>query len=354
MKREEWGGYRDKKTWIRSPLHREGKLKLRFLRVTLIICFYFFLLTVMIIEMWWCPKHLFYIIAASYSSPTPIRGSFSLLRTSLEISSSQQQNSTSFISPNSLVCCKIRGASIASLGSTFWAQLLYPGKYEESILNMRFDNLASFIRRSSRIFLHWNNCKYIPNFMPKLLLPSWLKWIYIYFLLYKDCTVQTTSLQHHLSHVFSLILWGCSFHVWNESKFVCAFLPYLAGEMGRGCALCVSDHLDLCQGLDEELTKSLPVRIKGEAGAGNSQQGTQSGWGPPWTDRSREIHKPWSSWRTSTTPISVGVTTRQGISNPGDSWKVLIITSFSKWERRQQGRVLCWTLFLTTRSWWGV
>jgi len=42
------------------------------------------------------------------------------------------------------------------------------------------------------------------------------------------------------------------------------------------------------------------------------------------------VYKPWSSWGTSTTPISVGGTKQQGISNPGDSWNALMITSFSK------------------------
>lgn len=30
IKREEWNGYRDKMVWIRCPLQREGKIKLRF------------------------------------------------------------------------------------------------------------------------------------------------------------------------------------------------------------------------------------------------------------------------------------------------------------------------------------
>lgn len=85
IKREEWGGYRDKMAWTKHQLHRKGKIKLRFFGVILIICFYFFLLTVMIIEMWWYPERLFYMLSASYSSPTPINigGSFILLRTSL-------------------------------------------------------------------------------------------------------------------------------------------------------------------------------------------------------------------------------------------------------------------------------
>jgi len=42
------------------------------------------------------------------------------------------------------------------------------------------------------------------------------------------------------------------------------------------------------------------------------------------------VHKLWFSWGTSATLISFGGKTQQGISNPGGSWTVLMMSSFPK------------------------
>jgi len=91
--------------------------------------------------------------------------------------------------------------------------------------------------------------------------------------------------------------------------------------------------------MDEEPTERLWVRIKGRAGTCDIIVGVC--YRPPdQEDRADEglyrqigaalVHVPWSSWGTSTIPISVGGTTQQGISNPGGSWSALMITSSSK------------------------
>lgn len=69
--------------------------------------------------------------------------------------------------------------------------------------------------------------------------------------------------------------------------------------------------------------------------------------------RQPHMHKPWSSWGPSATPVFAGRTRQWGIGKPGISGNAFI-TSFSKWQMCQWGEVLCWTLFFPTRRcWWG-
>jgi len=91
--------------------------------------------------------------------------------------------------------------------------------------------------------------------------------------------------------------------------------------------------------MDEELTKSLWVRIKGRAGTGDIILGVC--YRPPnqedQVDKAlyRQIEAASHSQALVlmgdlTTLIPVGGTTHQGISNPGGSWTVLMTTSFFK------------------------
>ncbi|PKU42977.1 hypothetical protein llap_6738 [Limosa lapponica baueri] len=88
------------------------------------------------------------------------------------------------------------------------------------------------------------------------------------------------------------------------------------GRQGGGFALYVNDQLEcmeLCLGMDEELTEGL------------------------WTDRSSlTFTSPGSHGGLQT---SVGGKTQQGTSNPGDSWNVLVITVFSM-EPTRRGAML--------------
>ena len=97
--------------------------------------------------------------------------------------------------------------------------------------------------------------------------------------------------------------------------------------------------IELCLGMDDEPSESLWVSTKEKTGKGDIVVGVC--YKPPDQEEPADetlyrrqeqphIHRPWSSRGTSTTPISVGGTTQQGISNPGGSWNVLMITSFSK------------------------
>lgn len=72
----------------------------------------------------------------------------------------------------------------------------------------------------------------------------------------------------------------------------------------------------------------------------------------PSIDRYEQPHfcKSWSLWGTSTTPITFGGTTHQGISNPGGFWNALIIASFPSVRGANRERCCAETWFLQTRG----
>jgi len=92
--------------------------------------------------------------------------------------------------------------------------------------------------------------------------------------------------------------------------------------------------------MDEELNESLWLRIKGKAGTGNIIVGVC--YRPPeQEDRANEaLYRQQIGVASRSedlvlmgdliTPISVGGSTQQGISNPGGTWNALMISSFSK------------------------
>lgn len=126
--------------------------------------------------------------------------------------------------------------------------------------------------------------------------------------------------------------WGGSYAWSVRMKEYRFFRKDKWGSQGGGATLCVSEQLEctvLCLGVDEELTRILWVRTKGRAGTGdikvgvcNSHLTRKAEWLMPsiGSEEQPHDHKPWSSWVNSTTPISVGGTTQQGISSLGGSW----------------------------------
>lgn len=116
-------------------------------------------------------------------------------------------------------------------------------------------------------------------------------------------------------------------------------LEWQAGRWEVSRVLYASDQLEcmeLCLGMDEKLTKSLRIRIKGRAGTGvitisvcyrKTKQISSS------SDREDKpyIHKPW--W-CLTTLISlqgtIGQAGQQDIGNPTSSCKILMVNPFSK------------------------
>lgn len=144
-------------------MHREEKIKLT--------CF---------------SEHLIHTLTSSYSSHIPINiGSrFSLLKTSLGFCFLQQQNKTSLMSPNSLIPWRISWASITSLAAYFVLHCSVQGSRKKVFwMWYVWDSLASFIMQDQLEICHWINCKKMSNFMLNVLFPSWLKWLYIYFLI---------------------------------------------------------------------------------------------------------------------------------------------------------------------------
>ena len=86
------------------------------------------------------------------------------------------------------------------------------------------------------------------------------------------------------------------------------------GRQGGGIALYVSEQLECMElylGMDEELKESLWVRITGRAGTGDIIVGVcyrppdqeDQADETPFRQKRPHVHKPWSSWGPSTTPI---------------------------------------------------
>ncbi|PKU29010.1 hypothetical protein llap_20687 [Limosa lapponica baueri] len=114
------------------------------------------------------------------------------------------------------------------------------------------------------------------------------------------------------------------------------------GRWEGGVALYVNDQLECMElhlGIDEDLTESLWVRIKGRTGAGDVTVGVC--YRPPHqSDREDEaLYRQIEAASCSQAlvfmgdfnhPDICGGTIQQGTRNPGSSWNVLIITFFFK------------------------
>ncbi|GAB0182662.1 hypothetical protein GRJ2_000731500 [Grus japonensis] len=135
-------------------------------------------------------------------------------------------------------------------------------------------------------------------------------------------------------------MWWDGFYDWSVGmEGYRLFRKDRQGRQGESVVLYVNDKLECMEyhpGMDEELTESLWVRIKGWTGTGDTIVGlcykplSQEDQADEDLYRQLHICKPWSSWGTSASKISVGGTTQQGTSSPGGSWNALMRTSFSK------------------------